>query len=367
MSSTESATTRGHTPPGTPSARLEVVTGPQRGMGLDLTEDILHIGQTADCALQLQDPLLSGRLVSVCLRNGRHAIYVTGTDEVEVDATRIPPDRWVWMPRTCSIQLTRRTTLEFQSLVAVTDVDYDAQPAGALTETLPASARKSRAGTIPSPPVTPTPPAEETGKRTGKKGDSKSRSQVARFLTDQAGDPLVKLGEDGHLPELQLQEGAMATKSRPDTEESATPVGLIAAFCVSVGLSLLMLFVDLEGGGGSNTQASAARQVLAIFYATEENGNTPEPYQLLLRRAQQAHTRNDLSSEKALYREVLRLLRAENRGSLAGVTRLPAETQRKFDALSVRQLQLLGGPTESFLDLKNDERLERVLSILLRE
>src|SRR5205807_4410492 len=37
------------------------------------------------------------------------------------------------------------------------------------------------------------------------RGEKKSRT-IARFITDGPGDPLVKLGEDGHLPELMLHE-----------------------------------------------------------------------------------------------------------------------------------------------------------------
>jgi hypothetical protein len=51
------------------------------------------------------------------------------------------------------------------------------------------------------------------------------------------------------------------------------------------------------------------------------------PYQLLLREAQQAHSRGDLALERQKYREVLRMLRAEGRGKFEGLTGTPKSDQ----------------------------------------
>ena len=74
------------------------------------------------------------------------------------------------------------------------------------------------------------------------------------------------------------------------------------------------------------------------FYA-DESGNL-EPYQLLLRDAQRAHTRGDKNTEAALYRRVLGMLRVEGR----------RELQR--DSLTSRA--------------EHDRELEQAISIVLR-
>ena len=65
-------------------------------------------------------------------------------------------------------------------------------------------------------------------------------------------------------------------------------------------------------------------------------------------------------------REVLKQLRAENRNSITGLTRLPPEVSQKIDAFSNAELKTLNGPADQFRELKNDDQLERLLSILLR-
>jgi hypothetical protein len=111
-------------------------------------------------------------------------------------------------------------------------------------------------------------------------------------------------------------------------------------------------------------QGQVARKAITIFYGSE---NAPlEQYQKLLRGANLARSRGDYQGEKKAYRDVLRMLRAENKNSVTGLTRLPLEASQKFDHLTITELKSLNGPTDQFLELKNDERLERLLSILLR-
>lgn len=343
-----------------PSARITVTTGPDRGSRLEVTEESVQIGRDPESTLVLNDPLLADQQLAITRRGGRHAIFVTGTDEVEVDGTRIPPDRWVWLPQTALIQVTRRTSLEFLSLITVSEADYEATP----SDLSPAvrSSKATGSGT------TATVASAKRGSATkgDTKPDKKPKPAAARFITDQAGDPLVKLGADGHLPDLALQEGIaiVPEKAKPSQEQASKSLPLVAGFAVSVALSLLMLFVDLESATGTVQQVQVARKAVAIFYGSE---NAPlEPYQKLLRRASWAYSQGDIESEQRLYREVLQMLRAENKNSVTGLTRLPLEASQKFDQLTIAELKALSGPTEQFLDLKNDDRLERLLSILLR-
>ncbi len=346
-----------------PSARITVNTGPDRGQHFEIAEDSVQIGRGPENSLVLNDPLLAEQQINITRRGGRHAIFVSGTDEIEVDGTRIPPDRWVWLPQTAMVQVTRRTSLEFISLVTASESDYEASPSQ------PPSGPRNSAG-AKSASTSGTVAAAASGKRSStSKSDTKTGMKVkpatARFITDQAGDPLVKLGADGHLPDLALQEmGAAAVQEKAPADAQSKPLTLIAAFVVSVGLSLAMLFLDLEVASSSAQQSEVARKAIAIFYGSE---NAPlEQYQKLLRRANWAHSQGDFEGEKKLYRDVLRMLRAENRNSVTGLTRLPLEASQKFDHLTIAELKSLNGPTDQFLDLKNDDRLERLLSILLR-
>lgn len=343
------------------SARITVTTGPDRGHLLELTEESVQIGASPENSMVLHDPLLAQRQLCITRRGGRHAILVSGTDEVEVDGTRIPPDRWVWLPQTASVQVTRRTTFEFISLVTVSESDYEAAPldesAAPRTDAAPASGTRTA------------PPQPATGKRNvNGKGDTrsgvKSKPAVARFITDQAGDPLVKLGADGHLPDLALQDGANVVPQKAPPDKQSSNLTLIAVFGISVGMSVLMLFLDLEGPSSSVQQIQTARKAISIFYGSE---TAPlEPYQKLLRRANWAHSQGDHQTEKNHLRDVLKLLRAENKNSITGLTRLPPEVSQRINELSNAELRTLDGPTDQFRDLKNDEQLERLISILLR-
>lgn len=346
-----------------PSARITVTTGPDRGNRFEIIEESVQIGRAPDNSMVLSDPLLAEQQINITRRGGRHAIFVSGTDEIEVDGTRIPPDRWVWLPQSAQVQLTRRTSLEFISLLTASESDYEET-----AEVAPAA--RSQLGTKTAPAsgtATASPPSQK--RNTTSKGDTKTglkpKPAVARFITDQAGDPLVKLGADGHLPDLALQEiGTVVVQEKTPADQQSKSLTLIAAFVVSVGLSLAMLFLDLDVTPGSVQQEQIARNAIAIFYGSE---NAPlEPYQRLLRRASWARSQGDYQGEKQLYREVLRMLRAENKNSVTGLTRLPLEASQKFDQLTISDLKSLNGPTDQFLELKNDERLERLLSILLR-
>lgn len=349
-----------------PSARITVNTGPDRGSRFEIIEESVQIGRAPENSMVLNDPLLAEQQINITRRGGRHAIFVSGTDEIEVDGTRIPPDRWVWLPQTALVQVTRRTSLEFISLLTASESDYEEAPSQAdPTGRNGNGAKPQSAGNT----ATATSPPSAAKRGAGSKGDTKTgmkaKPAVARFITDQAGDPLVKLGADGHLPDLALQEmGTTVAPEKTPADQASKSLALVAAFVVSMGLSVAMLFLDLDVTSDAVQQSQVARKAITIFYGSE---NAPlEQYQKLLRRANLARSRGDYEGEKQAYREVLRMLRAENKNSVTGLTRLPLEASQKFDHLTITDLKSLNGPTDQFLELKNDERLERLLSILLR-
>jgi hypothetical protein len=80
---------------------------------------------------------------------------------------------------------------------------------------------------------------------------------------------------------------------------------------VSLMLTLGLLLVDVEPSGSSAEDVREAREQLTAFFGSDVA--PPRPFQLLLREAQRAHARGDRDTERARYRQVLELLRAESR------------------------------------------------------
>jgi hypothetical protein len=357
-----------------PSAKITVTSGPDRGKLYELIDEMVHIGTAADNELVLTDPTLNGRQASIVRRSGRHAIFSPLTEEIEVDGTRIPPDRWVWLPDTAHIKLSRRTALEFLSLQSPNDSsDGSDKNEGHEGEAEAPPAEMPPVRTVRLAPAVPrAEPAPEAGrrpedtprtKRAGGKRDpkrgEKPAPKVARFITDQAGDPLVKLGEDGHFPELTLLEGHDAAPVAVKSQKSNSLM-LVAAFAASVGLSISMLFLDFESIGSSSQQKAVARKYIAAFYGGD--AAALEPYQIALRQARRAYSQGNTTLERRRYRDVLKMLRAENKSPLVGLTVLDQTARQQLERLTLSDIKLLG---DDFIDLKNDEKLARLLSILL--
>jgi hypothetical protein len=341
----------------TPSAKITVTSGPDRGKFFEVIDEMIHIGKAADNELVLSDPTLGDRQASIVCRNGRHAIFAPETDEIEVDGTRIPADRWVWLPESAHIKLSRRTALEFLALLPL---DASASSEDVAAEPEPPPAKPARqAAPEPGTRAEDTPRTKRAGgKRDAKRAD-KPAPKVARFITDQAGDPLVKLGEDGHFPELMLLEGQDAAPVAVETQKS-NPWLLIAAFACSIGLSVAMLFLDLEVTGSSAQKKAAARKAITAYYGVDST--TLEPYQIALRQAGRAFSQGNANLEKKRYRDVLRMLRAENKNPLTGLTILDRAGQQQLERLTFTDLDLLG---DDFLSLSSDEKLARLIGILL--
>lgn len=301
-------------------ARLVVMTGPDRGKSFDVSEELTHVGRGSDNQIVLQDPDLGEHQISLADRNGRYAVFTPVSDVVSVEGTTIPSDKWVWLPEQAEIKLSRRTQLKFE-LVGI-------KPASSAE---PSEKRIGRASTAPSRTA-----EVENSESSGevvvgtesltaiprpKKGGKIEGRKVAKFITDAGGDPLVRLGEDGHLPELALDDAARRGKkaASEEGESSGNPFLVIAALGGSVLLSVLMLVLDMGGFDSNVADVRRARDEIQRFYGDE--GKTPKPYQVHLRQAQQARSRRDPVGEKREYRKVLAMLRAEgNERSFSGVT-----------------------------------------------
>lgn len=338
--------------------RITVTSGPDRGKSCDLTEELVRVGKGEENQLVLSDPTAADFHLNILQREGRFAISTQATEGITVEGNAIPPDRWVWLPELALIQVTRRTALEFQSEGTNEAAVVETAPlAAASVEDVPASVaplpkpRKSPApvpSPIPTPTavtiaetatITPRSPTDSTGsgeklRRKRAATDKPERKTVtARFITDGPGDPLVKLGEDGHLPELRLEEG----KKRPGATQEAkrtNPIWLILIMAFGFGLSILLLFVDMGEVGGAAHDKAEARKQIEIF-CTQTEG-TPKPYQERLRQALQARSRRDYATEQKEYRRVLDMLRSEGKNAYTGVTGTPER-----DLILERQIGIL--------------------------
>jgi hypothetical protein len=159
--------------------------------------------------------------------------------------------------------------------------------------------------------------------------------KVARCITTEASTSNLALAEDGKLPELRLEEGQQTEAKKQGS--GMNPLVLVGLLCLSVAMSIALVFMgDAPGGSSVNQDKAHARfEIEDKFFLTERNAPV-EPYQKLLREAKQAYSRGDRKTEKECYRKVLDLLRVEraefDRG-LTGSRSRDAELEKQVTVL----------------------------------
>src|SRR5262245_30810293 len=155
---------------------------------------------------------------------------------------------------------------------------------------------------------------------------------TARFKTAATQDSAIAPAADGKLPTLQLADAAPAAKG--GSGERGIPLwAAVMAVVASTVVSAILLLGGLEGTQTTASRRATARQKLAEHYAT--GSAELRPYQVLLREAQQAHTRGEFATERKKYRDVLALLRAEGRTRFEGLTGTPSGDQDLEEQLSI--------------------------------
>jgi hypothetical protein len=307
-------------------ARLWITTGPDEGKAFGLKEDIVHIGRGGDNQIVLSDPALPERLASIASRNGRYAIYVPTGDDVQVDGSVVPPERWTWLPPAATIRLGVRTVSRFEStpLPGANAPGGNGRPESVTSSTVTVpTVSRAEVETVKSAAASPgtataeegsseVPGASRSDRATRKKKPAAKKGQVARFITDQPGETLVKLGEDGTLPELALREaGALAQPER--AAQPRSPVLLYGALGCSFVLSLGLLLFEPAGTSVSTGERDQARGALTAYFGDQGDEQEPrelEPYQKALRQALIEHSRGDYAAERRQYRLVLQMLNA---------------------------------------------------------
>ncbi len=296
------------------AAVLSVTSGPDSGKTFGLRGDLVHLGRGSDSQIVLSDPGVSEHQASLVQRNGRFAIYVPVGEVVQVDGNPIPTDKWVWLPSNANLRLGGETVCRFE--MAALPGRGDAVRANARTAVLPVPREASEevngdsasAGSSPGDDDVAAVRRGGNRKTATRTRRAASRKQVARFITDQPGEPLVRFGEDGQLPELDLRE---ATGSRGGEQKSRerNPNVLYGVLAFSFVLTLGLLLVEPPGSPVSSEDLSEAREALNAFFGNEDQGEF-DPYQLALRQALIEHSQGDFAEERQLYRKVLNMLNA---------------------------------------------------------
>ena len=93
------------------TARITVISGPDRGKVFQLNEELVHVGSGAENQVALTDDLVQEHQASIVNRDGRYAIYTPLDQSVQVDGNIIPPEQWVWLPASARITVSERTSI----------------------------------------------------------------------------------------------------------------------------------------------------------------------------------------------------------------------------------------------------------------
>ena len=302
-------------------ASLTVTSGPDRGKTFALHEEFVHVGRAEDCQIILTDPQIDEVQASLANRNGRFAIITAFEETVAIDGKTLPPEQWAWLPSQATIKVSPKTTLLFSCGLP-----------SATTNGEPASPKSNEVPPPADPPTTL--PTKSKGRKPGlKKGETTTRT-VAKFITDRKGETLVRLGEDGHLPELALAEITAPNHDKRKRPAQGNPALIYGALGFSLLMSLAMLFLDPAVTDERSETKTVARLSVMRDYVGNDKGPI-KPYQRLLRDAGLAQSRGDFKSERAAYLKVLRLLNSEDKNPFNGITGTTEDDERLKKHLAV--------------------------------
>jgi len=273
-----------------------VASGPDAGKSFALDDELVHIGRSDDNHVVLRDEGLADHQASIVYRGGRYAIYAPQPGSVFVEGSEIPAEKWVWLPETASIRLGEATLMRMEGNGNGAAPADAAESTPAVATPLPVRAKRATSGL----------------RRPNRKGSTRPgerRKQVAKFINDRGGAPLVRLGEDGQLPALELAELAQEERRESQTRSSSNPVLLYVALGASFVMSIGMLLIDTGGDSKrSASETAEARGELRAYFG--DDATNQQPYQALLRQALVDHSQGDEFSERRAYRLVLQMLNA---------------------------------------------------------
>jgi hypothetical protein len=157
-------------------------------------------------------------------------------------------------------------------------------------------------------------------------------ARTARLKTAASSAPAIAPAADGKLPALQLADDP--TLRTAEGGEKSVPLWLACvAIAGSTVLSVFLLLGDAPARKSLQSRTAEVRQEVAGFFGND--AAALRPYQVLLREAQQAHSRGDHATKKQRYRQVLALLRSEKRSRYENVTGSPGDDERLAELLAI--------------------------------
>jgi len=146
----------------------------------------------------------------------------------------------------------------------------------------------------------------------------------------------MPLGADGKLPELRLKE-TVEDQQTVSESRSWNPLILLAAVCLSLSLSVVLILMDVSPQSASLQESKQkARQIIDAEYTANVGNKELESYQIYLREALMAYQQGNYRKERQYYQKVLDMLRAERVDSKRGLTGSP-----KRDRELEKQLNIL--------------------------
>ncbi len=169
-------------------------------------------------------------------------------------------------------------------------------------------------GDRPTAGRTDAPPSTETPAAASRQPPSQGRD-VPRFVADRQPAHVIRLGEDGRLPELHLATESEDVARR--TGWSGSSALLYFVLALSMISSTALLLVDAPNPAATADRQIQVRRALRRFYETSDE---LQPYQKLLLEAALAHERGDHRAEREAYLKVLALLNAEDKNPFIGLT-----------------------------------------------
>lgn len=170
----------------------------------------------------------------------------------------------------------------------------------------------------PKPVPIPPPPGDATEKASASAAQGQGvtrKKQAAKFVTAGNSASHVRLGADGQLPQLVLQEGEKRER-RSEEKQGMNPLVLVAVLALSLASTAAILFIP-DASPAVSQFKNDARRVVEDYYIGK--GENIRPYQEHLREALQAHRRGDYNLEQRKYRQVMNMLKYEGLG-LTGLT-----------------------------------------------
>ncbi len=181
-------------------------------------------------------------------------------------------------------------------------------PAGAAAAavfTAPAASRPR-----PSPPAADRPPPAAAPP------SAAGGHKVARFISAETAESVLKPAVDGRLPDLHLQESDYQAETQSQAK-SLNPLVLYGALTLSAVLSLVLALGNWSSTGPENSgEKNTTRKIIEdrFFGGGNADLRALKPYQELLRAAKRAHDSQDFKTEVACYKKVRKMLHG-NRGT----------------------------------------------------